>query len=292
MKRTVSLKTTALAIGCALICAVSCRDKDDDRLTLEDTRDISEEATVDAYFQDVDDLAGVSLAASTDDQFTGGRTATTINVQDSRFACQGIVVTITPAQGSTKAAPKGVIVVDFGTGCTDLKGNVRAGKLNFTYTGWRFQPGATVVATTENYTINGVKLSGTRTLTNVTGSTAEAPKFNVVLANGVATFSDGSQATRESNITWSWIRAANPTADQLTVDQNSTANGTTRAGRAYTIALREALTYQRYCGIAVSGIKVYTLDGDKEITIDYGDGTCDKTVTVTVNGITRNISVN
>lgn len=292
MKRTVSLKTTALAIGCSLMWAVSCRDKDEDRLTLQDTRDISEESTVDAYFQDVDDLAGVSLAASTDDQFSGGRTATTITVQDSRFACQGIVVTITPAQGSTKAAPKGVIGIDFGTGCADLRGNIRAGKLNFTYSGWRFQPGSTVVATTDNYSINGIKLSGTRTLTNVTGSTAEAPRFNVVLTNGAAAFPDGTQATRQSNITWSWARAADPTGDRLLIDQSSTASGTTRAGSSYTIALQKALVYQRYCGIAVSGIKVYTLDGGKAITIDYGDGTCDKAVAVTVNGVTRNLSVN
>jgi hypothetical protein len=107
--------------------------------------------------------------------------------------------------------------VDFGvTGCTDLKGNIRTGKVIFTYNGRRFVTGSTVVTTVENYTINGVKLEGKRTLTNVTGSTSDAPKFNVVLENGKATLlADGTFAERESNITWSWIREANPANDYL-----------------------------------------------------------------------------
>lgn len=284
------LKTTAFALISAMTLAVSCRDNED-RLTAQDTQDISEEATVDSYFQDVDDMAGVALSASTDDQFSGGRSAATITVNDSRFSCSGIIVTITPSEGSTKTTPKGVLAIDFGTGCTDLRGNIRTGKLIFTYAGWRFQPGSTVVTTTENYSVNGIKLSGTRTLTNITGSTTEVPKFRAVLTGGTATFSDGTQATRQSDITWSWVRAANPSEDQLVIDQSSVASGTTRAGREYAVSLQKALTYQRYCGIAVEGIKKYVLDGGKEIIIDYGDGTCDKSVTVTINEVTRNLSV-
>jgi len=292
MKLTVSLKTTTLLLSGILALVVGCRDNED-RLTLQDTQDISEEASVDSYYQDVDDLAGVTLGASTDAQFSGGRTAATITVQDSRFKCSGIVVTITPAAGSTKDKPQGVIVADFGTGCTDLSGNVRAGKLIFTYSGWRFQPGSTVVTTTDNYSINGIKLNGTRTLTNVTGSTTDAPKFNAVLTGGVATFTDGRTASRESNITWSWIKGQGLGGinDKLIIDQSSTASGTTRAGRSYTVSLQKELTYNRFCGIAVSGIKKYILDGDKDVIIDYGDGTCDNSITVTVNGVTRNLSI-
>jgi hypothetical protein len=291
MKQTAPLKATVLALSGILALAISCRD-DENRLTVQDTVDISEEATVDAYYQDVDDMAGVTLSTSTDDQYSG-RIATTITVQDSRFKCSGIVVTITPSATSTKTNPQGVITVDFGTGCTDLAGNVRAGKLIFTYTGWRFQPGSTVVTTTDNYTINGIKLTGTRTLTNVSGSTTAAPRFNAVLANGVATFPDGRTATRESNLTWSWVKGESPGGinDQLIIDQSSTASGTTRAGRSYTVSLQKELVYTRYCGIAVSGIKKYELDGGKEIIIDYGNGTCDKNITVTVNGTTRNLSI-
>ena len=42
---------------------------------------------------------------------------------------------------------------------------------------------------------------------------------------------------------------------------------------------------------AVEGTKKYIIDGSKEIIIDYGNGDCDKSVVITVNGVTRNLSV-
>ena len=110
------------------------------------------------------------------------------------------------------------------------------------------------------------------------------------LTNGKATFPDGSIAERESDITWEWIRGANPSEDYLVIDQVSNANGITSGGRSYDVSLIEALKYKRFCGIAVDGIKKYIIDEDKEIVIDYGDGDCDKSVTITVNGVTQNIT--
>jgi hypothetical protein len=98
-------------------------------------------------------------------------------------------------------------------------------------------------------------------------------------------------ATRESNITWQWIRATNPADSKLIIDQSSTASGTTKAGRNYQVSLLAQLEYLRFCGIAVTGIKRYVINGEKEITVDYGDGQCDKEVTVTVNGVVRKIRV-
>ena len=284
-------KIAALSLIGGVMLATSCNEEE--RLTLTDTQDITEEALTDSYFQDMDDMAGVAINAPSDDQYSGGRTSTTITIEDQRFDCAGIVVTVTPGPNSTLDIPQGVLTVDFGpTGCTDLRGNIRTGKLIFTYNGRRFVPGSTVVTTVDNYTINGIKLEGTRTLTNVTGSNSEAPKFNVVLENGKATLlADGTFAERESNITWSWIRESNPLNDYLLIDQSSVASGTTRGGREYSVSLTKALKYKRTCGIAVEGIKKYVIDGTKEIIIDYGNGECDKSVVITVNGVTRSLSV-
>jgi hypothetical protein len=290
-KNTGFLKIASLAVVAAMFAMASC--KDEERLTLSDTQDISEEAVTDSYFQDMDDMAGVAIEAPTDDQYSGGRTATTITIEDERFNCDGIVVTIEPGANSTIEHPMGVLTVDFGTtGCSDGRGNVRTGKLKFTYDGWRFQPGSTIVTEPINYTINTIKLEGTRTLTNVTGSSDETPKFNAKLDNGKATFVDGAVALRESDITWQWNRnAAGAADDELTINPAS-ASGTTRGGRSYTVNVLEPLVYRRFCGIAVDGVKKYVIDNSKEITINYGDGECDKEVTITVNGVTRDINVN
>lgn len=279
-------KIVSLSLIASIGVISSC--KEEERLTASDTQDISEEALTDSYFQDMDDMGGVAIESPDDNQYNGGRTSGTITVSDDRFKCAVVIIEAT----GTIDNPQGLITVDFGVGCVDNRLNVRKGKLKFAYSGKRFQPGSTVVITTENYSINDITLEGTRTSTNVQGSTSDAPKFNVVLANGKATFPDGSMAERESNITWEWIRAANPSDDYLLIDQQSWASGTTRGGRTYDVTLLEGLKYKRFCGIAVDGIKKYVIDEEKEIVIDYGDGTCDKSVTITVNGVTRNITVN
>ena len=52
----------------------------------------------------------------------------------------------------------------------------------------------------------------------------------------------------------------------------------------------ESLVYKRHCGIAVSGVKRYTIHNEREITVDYGDGTCDRNFQVTVDGVTKDIN--
>lgn len=286
------LKRSSVLMIAAIAFATSCNDEE--RVTAQDTQDISEEAVTDSYFQDMDDMAGVAVEAPEESDYSGGRTKSTFQVTDTRFRCDGSPLTLTleRSANSTPAAPSGTITVDFGTGCTDLRGNTRSGKLIFIYNGRRFMQNSTVVITGQNYAINGVKLEGTRTITNLQGSSTGSPKLNAVLTDGKATFEDGKQATRESNITWQWVRGTNATEDRLLIDQTSTASGTTKGGRNYTVNLLEALEYKRFCGIAVSGIKRYVINGEKEITLDYGDGNCDNEVTVTVNGIVRNIRVN
>jgi hypothetical protein len=290
--KTKLFKTSSILLMSAVLFVTSCDEEE--RISAQDTEDISEEALTDSYFQDVDDMAAVAIQAPSETEFNGGREKTTIEVTDGRFRCDGsaLLVTFERLEGSTPTVPKGRLIVDFGqTGCTDPRSNVRKGKLIITFSGRRFVSGSTVITTVDGYSINDVELQGVRTLTNVSSSTTEAPKFRVVLENGVAKFADGREATRESDITWQWIRAATPADDQLIIDQSSTASGTTRNDRDYVVTLLDELVYRRFCGIAVSGIKKYVIDNEKEITIDYGDGTCDRSVTVTVNGVTRNVSI-
>ncbi|HYI78332.1 MAG TPA: hypothetical protein VEW65_11995 [Chryseolinea sp.] len=280
-------KIVTLSLIASIGLVSSCKE-DEERLTASDSQDISEEAITDSYFQDADDIGGVAIGSPSADQYNGGRTSGTITISDDRCHC----AIVTLESNGTIEAPQGIITVDFGAGCIDARLNVRKGKLKFAYNGKRFQPESTVVMTTDNYSINDIKLEGTRTLTNVQGSTDDAPKFNVVLANGKAIFQDGSFAVRESDITLEWIRAANPSNDYLLIDQASTASGTTRGGRSYSVSLSEGLKYKRFCGLAVEGVKKYIIDEEKEIVIDYGNGECDNAVTITVNGVTHNINVN
>jgi hypothetical protein len=285
------LQKIALASLFALS-VIACSEED--RITLKDAQDISEDAITDAYFEDADDMSGVAIEADNNAGGNGGAArVSSLTISDTRFSCATVTVTI--AENSTLQTPKGTIVVDFGIGCTDIKGNVRSGKLNIVYNGRRFQPESSVVLTTDNYFINGVKLEGTRTLTNVSTSNETAPKFNVTLVNGKATFPDGRVATRNADITREWIRAASPANDELRILAGSSANGVTRNGRNYTMEIEENLVFKRNCEVRlpVSGVKVFTVEA-KPITIDFGDGSCDRSVTYTVgdNTFTTNVPRN
>ena len=290
---TTKIAASSLIVGLTVM--FSCNTED--RLTINDTQEITEESVTDSYYSDMDDMASVTVSAPADNQYSGGRVASTLTVQDLRF-CPGTVITITPGANSTLNVPNGVITVDFGTiGCTDQKGNIRTGKLIFTYNKWRFKPGSTIITTTDNYTINGVKLEGTRTLTNLNNESddpATSPrKFNAVLTGGKAAFlADGTVAERESDITWTLSNSGSAADNYLAIEPTSIANGKTRLGKVYEVSVSESLIYKRFCGLAVTGIKKYNLNGEKEITIDYGNGDCDKSVVVTVNGTSRNFNIN
>lgn len=272
---------------------LSCDNEDlKEKLSTGDTNAVSEEALTDYFFQDLNDMGSVAIASPTHNQYSGGRTNATITIQDHRFLCDGITITIEPGQNSTAENPNGVLTVNFGTtGCSDAAGNIRKGKLIFTYSGNRFTPGASVTTVPENYFINNIKIEGVHTSTNVATSTEAAPKVRAVLTNGKATFSDGTVAERTSDIIWSWIRAENPLNDKLIVDISSTANGITREGTQYAVSLVEALEYKRLCSLATKGVKKYVIDGNKEFYVDYGDGGCDKIFTLKYNGVERVISL-
>ncbi|MBX2962810.1 MAG: hypothetical protein KF687_09880 [Cyclobacteriaceae bacterium] len=290
-------KMFTLAAVAAIGVVVSCTD--DSGQFQQEVADVAEDAITDFYFEDVDDITGVAMLAdnSTDD---GGRVASgprVITITDPRFNCSGVVITITMDPESSPIVPKGEIVIDFGDGCTDVSGNVRKGKIIINFTGRRFHPGSTVVTTFENYFVNEISLDGVRTLTNITSSSVSAPKFRVVLRNGIAIWPDGTEATREHCFEREWIRAANPLNDAMVVSQCSdaavAASGTNRRGREYTMSITKPLVYKRGCPIAVEGIKQFTdVATGKVVTVDYGNGTCDRTITITVDGNTRNVNVN
>jgi len=285
--------------GLALITLVflaSCTDDKFD-LSVNDSENVENEAATDGYFEDADDIATLAVAAdgstlSGSRQSASGRGGVKPN-GDLRFNCA--TVTFEFAADNSTTTPHGYITIDFGTGCTDGKGNVRKGIMVVEFMGKRFLSGSKIITTFDGYSINDVQIEGTRTVTNVTGSTEASPKFSIVLEGGKATWPDGSTATREVNRTREWIRGTNPLQDEWIVD--GTAAGTNRSGGVYQVDITTPLVYKRECAInnkvfmAVEGVKVLTVDNNKVITIDYGTGECDKIVTVTINGQSRTVEV-
>jgi hypothetical protein len=274
----------------------SCQD----RLEFDgnDSDNVENEASTDSYFEDTDDMATLSVSvesgAVSGRETSGGRMG--VKPTDLRFTCA--TVTYEAAADNSTTTPHGYITIDFGTGCTDTKGNTRKGKIKVEFTGRRFIPGSTIVTILDGYVVNGVALEGKRTVTNIAGSTEDNPKFSIVLTGGKATWTatDGTvtTASREVNRTREWIRATVPANDQWIV--GGSAAGVNRKGKVYEMTITKPLVYKRECALgsrvfmAVEGTKELVVDG-KKITIDYGTGTCDRLVTITVNGKSKEIEV-
>ena len=256
---------------------------------------VENEAATDAYFEETDDLSVLAVAGD-NATLTGGKEGTTggrkIIINDFRLDCAE--VTIELADDSSFGNPKGTITIDFGDGCEDKRGNVRKGKIIVNFMGRRFFPGSMIVTTFDNYFINGIQIEGVRTVTNSSGSLEDHPSFTIVVEGGKATWPDGTFATREANRKKEWIRAANPLNDEWRVTGN--AAGTNRRGVSYTMEITEALIYKRECAVsnhifmAVAGVKILTTE-TRQMKIDYGDGECDRIVTVTINGESKEVEV-
>ncbi len=276
------MKRITLALISALtITFMSCQDDAGSESEVEaalQVADLSTEESVDASFEDVDDIteAGMEdLQALSSGRF------------NRRDILQCAEVTHDTVNNTIE------IVYDSLSGCDNPSGRVRHGKIIITYNNHRYEPGAFREVTFEDFYIDDVRVEGTRRIENISGTTDDAPKFQITITGGKLTFADGTTVTRDVDHIRTWYRADNPLNDYVTLEGN--ASGTRRDGISYTVEIIEELVFMRNCRtkgfIPVSGVKQIT-GGEHEITIDYGDGSCDNLVDVTVDGVTETIELN
>ena len=251
-----------------------------------DSANVENETTSDAYFSDSEDLSTTTV--SSDSLTAGGRidgVPRLIHVDDPRLACA--TVTITPADNSTFLVPKGILTIDFGAGCTDNHGNTRKGKITIAYRGRRFLPTSSVVTTLDGYEINGIKIQGVRSVTNNSNSSQLDPRFTTTMTDGKITWPDGSSVTRDETITREWKLGVTNIENQWFVTGSAT--GKNRKDIDYSMTITNKLVYKKECAVnnqvymPVQGTKELVVEGNsKKITIDYGNGVCDKLVTITI----------
>jgi hypothetical protein len=264
-----SMMSTTLSV------MVSCSNDDSEPdFSSDDKESTTADASEDFYFEDGDDMA---FEAFTQEDAEGGRVST-----DERLACA--------VRTHTGTKENGALRIDFGDGCTGPHGNVRKGAIVISHVGLWNAVGTQWTITFDNYSINDIKIEGTRTVL-VTVVTEALITHEIELVGGKVTWPDGRTATREASHKREHERHADHSLDRLII--NGTAEGTLRNGNAYSVEILEGLIYSRACGaqgvrIPVSGKKLI-IHGNREVTIDYGDGTCDNIVTLT-NKLGRSIT--
>lgn len=174
--------------------------------------------------------------------------------------------------------------IDFGSGVTyhrDTVEIVRAGKIVI----GRSVDGTTVteITTFENYTVNGIKIEGTKTRISTYDEETGSGSSTTSVANGKITLADGTVATWTSERS----RVSDMTAETITtgVSTSVIADGTTIYSHNTTTPLVENLACEGRRKAPVSGV-VETVYRTDNISIDFGDGSCSNTtITITVNGV-------
>lgn len=260
----------------------SCNKTDDSMDLTEDEAlaQIQDETMATDLFDEVVEI-GEEVEFTTSDKST----ETTFNYRLSDC------VTVTRVfSGTTRTT-----TIDFGAAnCEGPDGKLRRGKIIIVRTGFYFTGPVTATYTFENYFVDDNQLTGTKTYSGAfnedrTYTSTFVTDGSIILADGSGTILWHSEKTRfisEGADTWGF-------ADNK-VEVTGFSNGVTADGAAFSSEIVEPLVriYQESCfRFYVSGIvNIHKADGT-EITIDYGDGTCDNLAEVTINGVTEVIEL-
>jgi len=184
------------------------------------------------------------------------------------------------------------VTIDYGTSCTGLNDVVRSGKIILAMSAPRRTEGSVRTVTFDNYTVNGAKIEGTYAVENLGLNSNENTVFSVSLSGGKITFSDERTITRtflrereytEGYATWT------PWDDKCLITGYAT--GTNLNGVAYTHSIKSALEWQAACRFIVSGTIEFDIEGVEPFVLDYGDGECDATATLSRGDDTKEITL-
>ena len=301
-KSVFGLKNVSAAIALALIFLASCQ-KDSSILNSADTQNVNAESASSGYLNEGSDISTNAIGGISATQYAGareeGNIAALLALRDERFKCATVTIEIT----GTKDAPSGIITIAFDGTCADKRGVKRSGSIIINYNGKRWMPNS-YFSIHANFFRNDIHIEGIDsviTKVSADSTTLGFLQFESILS-GKVTFGDGRVVTRNHNLTREWFRATNPLNDEWHTLKGGEAYGTCKNG-TYTMHISKDLVHKVSCledrvFIPVSGTKVLdiidpqTNATKKQYTIDYGDGTCDNDITVTIEGKEKTITVN
>lgn len=222
------------------------------------------------------DAENILTEASVDNNFSGN-TPVGVTTTMGLLSC----ATVTVSSGNF---PK-TIVIDFGTGagCTPSDGINRSGKILVTLSDSLRKSGSVAVMTFDNYYVGNFKKKGTITWTNT--SQGGIKSWERKCENGKITAPDGHYWLH-SGVQNVVQTAGSDTPRDVTDDVFSTTGTSTvtnASGASRTVTIINALEKQAACANIDMG--TMKIQGPKHYAvIDYGNGTCDRLATISIDG--------
>ena len=192
----------------------------------------------------------------------------------------------------TLAGPH-TLTIDFGnTDCTASNGRMRRGVLSVTFTGRYRDAGTVITIMPQGYFVNDNHVEGTRTVTNMGMNEDHHPWFTIV-TNATVTAADGTwTATHHAERVRTWMEGYDtPTPEDDAYQITGNGHGVNRNGVSYTSTITSPLHVSAGCPYITQGTVEVTREGQPVRVLDYGNGDCDNTYTVTVNGQSHTVTI-
>jgi hypothetical protein len=278
------MKTRALifTLGIGVLLSLGACNKD--RNDWKDTQTASDSEQAEGIADDAINIA--------DNAARGGsevaRTASPVELYEAMSGC----ATVTR---DTVSVPR-VMTIDFGpTNCLCNDGRYRRGKIIVTYAGGGyFDQGSVKTVSFDNYYRNDNKVEGTRTVTNNGRNAANQLSWTINAQNMKITRPDGSFHTWNSTRVRTMLNGESTPSfwrdDEYSI--SGSAEGINAKGISYVANITTPLHRKLDCRWIDSGIVEISPEGKATRTLDYGNGACDRLLTVTVRNKSRTIEMN
>jgi len=290
MKNKICIAVIALAIG-----AVSCQkndtsensNKSDKGITNNLMAAVTDVASVQAGSECIGDIQSVSLM-----KFKHGRgmvggmmsfPGMNMKFVDPRVSeCATITV-------SDSTYPQ-TITIDYGTGCSGEHRHVKSGKIIIEISDTLVIAGSLKTIRTENFKIDSMQVDLVASIENL-GKNSEG---NWIIASNYKqsmTNASGNKISEIYSDTTTW-KSGFETIDKSDDVFYKTGSGvkTVNDTIKFSHVITKPLLFDKSCEFIKSGVINITRNTDN-IVIDYGDGTCDSSASITTNGTTESIDL-
>ena len=287
-KRQFAILSATILLS-ALTVLYSCK-KDEDEVKEFDTQSSQDNSLAESTFSDVLEISNQAIANQ------NGLTTYRLGDNQGTLLSNCATVTLTP----DSSGQGGNVVVDFGSHtCLCSDGRYRKGIINVNYSGTYRDSGAVITSTFQNYfvgadSVNIYQVTGSKTVTN-NGHNSSGNLWYSVDVNGQLENRNGAMMSWNSQRQREWIAGESTSGlfgwadDEYRI--TGSANGTTFEGKTYTASITKGLVVALNCWWIKEGTFELTPAGLATRIFDYGDGTCDRKATVTVNGATFEITM-
>jgi hypothetical protein len=277
MKRKIASTLTMAVIMVTALTLNSCRKDALDK----DTTPAQDNAQAEETYNDVFNMADEA--------------ATTGDVSYKNSDESGLLSGCATVTRDTVSMPH-TVTIDFGNGgCTGNDGRTRKGKILVSYDGPYRALGTTIVITFDNYFVNDNQILGTKTVHNDGVNGNGNLSYSITVSGQVIKANNGGTVTWASSRTREWTEGESTLslADDV-YKVSGTASGTSANGNTFTATITSPLVRKLAPGCRrhfVEGTMEVEVTGKPTRYIDFGDGSCDGQITVTINGNTYDITL-